>query len=321
MLAVYAERGDFDNPLSALRVGQRPVPTPPEGWVKVKISAAAVNYHDIFTLKGVGPYPIEFPRILGCEGCGTLEDGTEVMLYPVITDKDYRGVETLDPKRHVFQELIDGALAEYVISPALNVIPRPKELPVNTAAVLGIAWLTAYRMLFNKSGLRPGQTMLVQGCSGGVATALIQLGVAAGMQVWCTGRSEEKRKLAEELGAARTFPPGHKLPEFVDAVFDVSGAATWEHSIASVKPGGTVLNCGGHGGFTVPTDLGRVFVEQITIRGSYAGTLDELKDLISFVVQKKIAPKIGLVLPLSEAEKALKAMHDGATNGKIVLTA
>ncbi|RFU29004.1 hypothetical protein B7463_g7343, partial [Scytalidium lignicola] len=321
MLAVYATRGDFDNPLSALSVGTQPVPDVPEGWVKVKISAAGVNFHDIFTLRGVGPHPLTFPRILGCEGCGTLEDGTEVILYPVMGDQDYRGDETLDPKRHVFQEIANGTLAEYVIAPTRNVIPRPKDLPVNTAAVLGISWLTAYRMLCTKSGLRPGQSMLVQGCSGGVPTALIQLGVAVGMRVWCTGRTEEKRKLAESLGAEKTFPPSHKLPELADAVFDIAGQATWEHSIASVKTGGCVITCGGHGGFTVFTDLGRVFMEQITIKGVYAGTLQEFKDLMSLVVKKKIVPRIGHVFPLTEGEKAFRLIYEGSTDGKIVLTA
>jgi len=118
---------------------------------------------------------------------------------------------------------------------------RPKTESMTQAAVMGTAWLTAYRMLFVKSGLRPGQTMLVQGASGGVATALVQLGRAAGMQVWVTGRSDAKRAVAERLGADATFPSGARLPARVDAVFETVGEATWAHSMRALKPGGLVL--------------------------------------------------------------------------------
>ncbi|KAH8807206.1 hypothetical protein F5884DRAFT_751797 [Xylogone sp. PMI_703] len=261
MLAAYATKGDLDDPLSAIKIGQQPIPKVRDGWLKVKITTAGLNYHDNFTLRGVGPHPLTFPGVLGCEACGTLEDGTEVILYPVMGDPNYRGDETLDPKRHVFHEITDGTLAEYTIAPIQNILPRPKELPATSGAVLGVSWLTAYRMLFTKASLRPGQSMLVQGCSGGVATALIQLGAAAGMRVWCTGRTEEKRNLAMSLGAEQTFPPGHKLTELADVVFDISGTATWEHSIASAKTGGKVVTCGAHGGIVAPTDLMRIFVD------------------------------------------------------------
>ena len=110
-----------------------------------------------------------------------------------------------------------GSFAETVVVPRRNAIPRPTGLTAVQGAVMGTAWLTAYRMLFTKSGLQPGQTMLVQGASGGVSTALVQLGRAAGMRVWVTGRSEEKRALAERLGAHATFATGERLPGRVDA--------------------------------------------------------------------------------------------------------
>ncbi|UKZ54235.1 hypothetical protein TrVGV298_008042 [Trichoderma virens] len=294
MLAVYAANGDAENPLAGLKVGQVPLPKVPEGWLRVKVEAATVNWHDVFTLKGIGHHSLTFPIVLGCEGVGTLEDGSRVILYPVMISPGYIGDETKDEKRNVFSELVDGTLAEYVAVPPANILPLPKEIDSVSGAVLGIAWLTAYRMLFTKSGLRPGQTMLVQGSSGGVTTALIQLGVAAGMRVWTTGRSAEKRKLAESLGAERTFEAGEKLPTLVDAVFDTSGTATWKHTVASVKTGG--------------------------IHGVYAGTLDEFRDLISFVAAKKIKPCVGNVLPLSEAVEAVKSIHEGRTQGKVVLT-
>jgi NADPH:quinone reductase-like Zn-dependent oxidoreductase len=320
MLAVVAHEANTSDPLSALKVADVAIPPIPRGWKRVKMTAAAINYHDVFTLKGVGTHPLTYPRILGCEGCGQLEDGTAVILYPVMCDADYLGNETLDPRRHVFHEITDGTLAEYVVAPSRNILPRPSELDSVRGAVLGISWLTAYRMIFTKSGVRPGQTVLVQGSSGGVSTALIQLGAAAGLRVWCTGRTPEKRELATQLGAERTFSPGETLPCQVDAVFDTSGQVTWAHSMASVRPGGSIVTCGAHGGFHVSVDLLRVFNDQITIHGVYAGTLQEFKDLIQFVIAKKISPMIGNVLPMSKAYDAMKDVCEGRTSGKTVVT-
>ncbi|PMD44828.1 NAD(P)-binding protein [Hyaloscypha variabilis F] len=320
MTAVYVDKANIDNPISTIKIAPRLQPIPQEGWVKVKMLVVGLNYHDIFTMRGLGMRAPKFPLILGCEGAGVLEDGTEVLLYPAMGNPDFNGEETLDPDRHVLSEQVNGTMAEYVVVPQRNVVPKPKELATVSAAVLGIAWLTAYRMLFTKSGLRAGQTMLVQGSSGGVTTALVQLGSAAGMRVWCMGRTQEKRELGLKLGAERAFESGEKLPEKVDAVFDTSGELTWAHSIDSVKAGGSVVTCGSHSGGSIPMEFEKVFVEQLNIRGSYLGTLQEFKDLISFVMEKSIVPHVGRVLPLSEVDVGFQAMIDGKTAGKIVVT-
>jgi NADPH:quinone reductase-like Zn-dependent oxidoreductase len=320
MTVVYVDKGSLSAPISAIKIAPRLQPKSQEGWVRVKMLAAGLNYHDIFTMRGLGMRTPKFPLILGCEGTGILDDGTEVMLYPCMGSPDFKGDETLDPERHVLSEQIDGTLAEYVNVPARNVVQKPAGMGITEAAVLGIAWLTAYRMLFSKSGLRAGQIMLVQGSSGGVTTALIQLGSKAGMRVWCTGRTTEKRELGLRLGAEKAFAAGEVLEEKVDAVFDTSGEGTWEHSLNSVKVGGVVVTCGGHSGSSIPMNVERVFVEQLTIRGSYLGTLQEFKDLISFVVAKGIVPHVGLVLPLSEANVGFYKMIEGNTAGKVVVT-
>src|SRR6266481_7712158 len=216
MFAVYA-----DNPLAALRVGEQRAPVVPEGWVRIRISAASLNWHDLFTLMGLGAVhgrPEVFPMILGCDGVGTLDDGSRVILYPVVGSPEWKGDETLDPERNTFGELLQGSFADYIAVPRRNAVPLPDGLSDTAAALLGASWLTAYRMLFTHSGLRAGQTMLVQGATGGVATALIQLGRAAGMRVWTTGRTAQKRAIAEKLGAQRTFASGDALPKPVDAV-------------------------------------------------------------------------------------------------------
>ncbi|MFJ5992143.1 zinc-binding alcohol dehydrogenase family protein [Lentzea sp. NPDC092896] len=320
MFAVYAAEPSPENPLASLRVGERPEPEVPAGWVRVAVKAASLNMHDLWTLRGVGIKPEQFPMILGCDGAGVLDDGTEVVLHSVIGDPNWSGDETLDPKRTLLTEKHQGTFADYVTVPASNALPKPAGLSFAEAACMGTAWLTAYRMLFVKSGLRPGQTMLVQGASGGVSTALIQLGRAAGFRVWVTGRSEEKRALATTLGAHETFESGARLPERVDAVFETVGKATWSHSMKALKPGGIVVISGATSGDASAAELQRLFFLQLRVVGSTMGTREELGDLIRFCALNDLRPQIGAELKFEDAEQGLQAMLDGDTAGKIVFT-
>src|SRR6266446_5578605 len=266
MFAVYATHAAPDDPLSALKVGERPEPDVPAGWVRVRISHASLNRHDLFTLRGMSGHPqgITLHIILGNDAAGTLEDGTPVVIYPVMGGDDWRGDETLDPEWHIPSEFIQGTFADSAVVPRRNAIPLPKDLSPLHASVLGTAWLTAYRALFHKSGLRAGETVLVQGATGGMATALIQLGRAAGFEVWVTSRSEEGRARAEALGAHRSFPPNEPLPLKVPAVIDSIGAVSWAHSISSLARGGTLVMVGGTTGFDVPVNLLPLIAEQLT---------------------------------------------------------
>ncbi|KAA2266093.1 zinc-binding dehydrogenase [Solihabitans fulvus] len=320
MFAVYAAEPSPQDPLAALRIGERPEPVAPEGWVRVSVRAASLNMHDLWTLRGVGIKPDQFPMTLGCDGAGVLEDGTEVVLHSVIGDPSWSGEETLDPKRTLLTEKHQGSFADTIVVPARNALPKPAALSFAEGACMGTAWLTAYRMLFVKSGLRPGQTMLVQGASGGVSTALIQLGRAAGYRVWVTGRSEEKRALAEELGAHATFESGARLPERVDAVFETVGKATWSHSMKALKPGGIIVISGSTSGPDADAELNRLFFLQLRVVGSTMGTREELADLLRFCEISGVRPKIGAELPLERAEEGFRAMLDGETAGKIVFT-
>jgi NADPH:quinone reductase-like Zn-dependent oxidoreductase len=264
--------------------------------------------------------PIVFPMILGNNGAGTLDDGTEVIIYPLMGAPDWRNDETLDPDWNIFSERVPGTFADYVAVPRRNAIPRPSGISALEASVMGTAWLTAYRMLFTKSGLKPGQTMLVQGGSGGVATALIQLGRAAGIEVWATSRTTKGRELAERLGAHRTFASGEKLPRRVEAVMDSVGQATWPHTLESVGRGGVVVTMGITTGNDPSANLMRLFVEQITVSGTIIGTREEMNNLIQFVIRTGIKPEIGQVLPMDRAEEAIRAMQEGQTHGKTVFT-
>ena len=182
------------------------------------------------------------------------------------------------------------------------------------------AWLTAYRALFTKSALRPGQTLLVQGSSGGMSTALIQLGHAAGFEIWATSRNDRGRALAEKLGAHRTFDFNEKLPGKVQAVIDNISPASWAHSMASVARGGTIVITGVTTGLKVPLSLLPMVSEQITVCGSIMGTLQDMKDMMNFIVTSSITPEIGRVLPMEQAEQGIRAMWEGCTSGKTVFT-
>jgi D-arabinose 1-dehydrogenase-like Zn-dependent alcohol dehydrogenase len=153
-----------------------------------------------------------------------------------------------------------------------------------------------------------------------VSTALVALGEAAGMRVWVTGRTEEKRALAERLGAHQTFESGARLPERVDAVFETVGKATWSHSMRSVKPGGTIVVSGSTSGPDPSADLQRLFFMQLHVVGSMMGTRDELAALLEFCALKGIRPQIGTELPMSDAPAGFEQMLAGETAGKIVFT-
>ncbi len=208
MLAAAATAIDPADPLAGLTVGQMPEPEVPEGWVRVHVKAASLNHHDLWSLKGVGLPADRLPMILGCDAAGVLDGGREVIVHGVIGNPSAGGGdETLDPKRSLLSEVYQGTLAEQVVVPARNVIDKPAELSFEEAACLPTAWLTAYRMLTTKAGVQPGQTVLVQGVGGGVATAAIALAHQLGARVWATSRDESKRAAAVELGADEAF--GH----------------------------------------------------------------------------------------------------------------
>jgi NADPH:quinone reductase-like Zn-dependent oxidoreductase len=319
MRAVYAQTIDRDEPLGGLVVGDRPDPEPPDGWAIVTVKAATLNHHDLWSLRGQGLRAEQLPMILGTDAAGLDEDGNEVIVHSVISSDDWRGDETLDPRRSLLSELHQGALAEKVAVPRRNVIPKPPELSFEHAACLPTAWLTAYRMLFTRGGVVPGMTVLVQGAGGGVATALTVLGSAAGARMWVTSRSEQKREHALALGAEQAFEPGVRLPERVDVAMETVGMATWQHSVRSLKPGGTIVVCGSTSGDASPAELTRIFFLQLSVVGSTMGTRDELGRLVRFCIEKDVRPAIHATMPLTDARDGFRALERGDVVGKIVL--
>jgi NADPH:quinone reductase-like Zn-dependent oxidoreductase len=304
-----------------LEVGERPDPTVPDGWVTIDVRATALNHHDLWSLKGVGLAEQNLPMILGCDAAGVDPDGNEVVVHAVVSDPAWKGDETLDPKRSLLSERYQGTLAQKVAVPARNVVPKPAGMSFEQAACLPTAWLTAYRMLFTQSGLKPGDTVLVQGAGGGVATALITLARAAGIRVWATSRDEGKRAKALEIGAHDAFESGARMPERVDAVMETVGQATWSHSLKSLKQGGTLVISGATSGQAPKSaELNRIFFLQLRVQGSTMGTRTELAELVQFMANAGISPHIDTVLPLTEARTGFEKMNSGDVFGKIVFT-
>ncbi len=321
MFAVYADSFSSDDPLSALRLGERPAPVAPDGWTTVTVKAASLNHHDVWSLKGVGLKSEQLPMILGCDAAGLDEDGNEVVVHAVISDPAWTGDETLDPRRSLLSERHQGTFADKVVVPRRNVVPKPASMSFEEAACLPTAWLTAYRMLFTRGGLKAGDTVLVQGAGGGVATACIILGRAAGLKVLATSRDEAKRARALEIGAHEVFESGARLPVKVDAVMETVGRATWSHSIRALRPGGSIVISGTTSGPQLDdAELTRIFFLQLSVIGSTMGTRDELASLVSLLDATGARPLVDRTLPMEQAAEGFAAIVDGDVFGKIVLT-
>lgn len=319
MHAIYAAGIDRENPLSVLEIGDvEPVETP-DDWVDVEVKAMSLNHHDVWALKGQGLREEQVPMILGTDAAGIGPDGSSVVVHAVI-GSPVHGDETLDPKRSMLSERYSGTFAERVRVPADNLIPLPAGFTFEQASCLPTAYLTAYRMLTTKASATAGQTILVQGAGGGVATAAIVLGKAMGCRVWVTSRDEQKGEWAVGIGADEAFPTGERLPDKVDAVIETVGEATWDHSLKSLRPGGIVVVSGATSGPMPPAQLNRVFFLQLTVAGSTMGTAQEFRQLIDLMSQQQISPIIDRTLPMADAREGFAAMNEGTVRGKIVLT-
>ena len=312
MRAAYASAINPDDPLAGLTVGERPEPEPAEDWATVRVRASSLNHHDLWSLRGVGLPADRLPMILGCDAVGVDDEGNEVVVYPVVPDpQDPRGFSLLS-ERH------QGTLADAVVVPRYNLIPKPSALSSLDAATLPTAWLTAYRMLTSRGRVEDGESVLVQGAGGGVATAAVVLALALGKRVYATSRDPAKRERIMELGAT-AVEPGARLPERVDVVIETVGAATMDHSLKCAAPFARIVVSGSTSGNLATVDLRRVFAMQIEILGSSMGTPGELTDLLEMVATRGIRPVVDSVFGFSEVRKAFERLHSGGVFGKVVL--
>ncbi len=319
MYAIYANGIDKDDPLSVLAIGDVDPAVTPDDWVDVEVKAMSLNHHDVWALKGQALREEQVPMILGTDAAGIGPDGTPVVVHAVIGDPS-GGDETLDPKRSLLSEVYPGTFAEYVRVPRRNLIPLPDGMSFTEAACLPTAYLTAYRMLATKSQTTPGDTVLVQGAGGGVATAAIVLAKAMGLRVWVTSRDVDKREWALSIGADEAFEIGARLPDRVDAVVETVGEATWGHSLKSLRPGGVVVVSGATSGAMPAADLNRVFFLQLQVVGSTMGTTEEFRRLISLMTEAHVSPIIDRTLSMQNAREGFAAMIEGELRGKVVMT-
>ncbi|WP_277211263.1 zinc-binding dehydrogenase [Isoptericola croceus] len=317
MLAATVARFSPDAPLQGLEVTDRPEPAEREHWTTVEVRAASLNHHDLWSLRGVGLREEQLPMILGTDAAGVTPDGKEVVLHGVV-GADGHGVGPHE-RRSLLSERYPGTLAERVAVPTANLVPKPAELTFAEAACLPTAWLTAYRMLFGAAALGPGDRVLVQGAGGGVATAVIVLGAAAGLEVTATSRDEAKRERALALGAAHAVAPGERLPDRVDAVVESVGQATWAHSVRAVRPGGVIVVCGATSGDASPAELTRVYFSEIRVQGVTMGSREDLAALLRFCARTGVRPVIDSEVSLPDVGAGLARMAAGEQTGKIVV--
>jgi NADPH:quinone reductase-like Zn-dependent oxidoreductase len=309
----------------------------------VKLNAASLNHIDIWNRRGLPGMKIAFPRILGGDGAGVVEQtgsgvenvrsGDTVCLYPpsgcgrcefCCTDREYLCVHL-----RVLGERDDGTYAEYVRVPARNCFPIPQGMSFEEAAAFPLVYLTVWRMLQTNAALQPGEHLLILGIGGGVATAALQLAASIGARIIVTSSSDEKLEKAKFLGAEHGI--NYTKADFaqevrrltgkrgVDVVLDCVGGDGWVKSLASLAKGGRLVTCGATAGAKPTTDIQRIFWNHLKIFGSTLGSRAEFKAVLDFVRAAGIRPIIDQVFPLADAARAQKRMEEGRQFGKIVL--
>ena len=321
-------------PPDVLRPGTAPDPVAGPGEVVVALRAAALNRRDVFLRKGIAPSPL--PVIPGSDGAGVvraigagvsgMSEGDEVVILPSLGWGG--GEDAPDPGFRILGGPDDGTYAELIRIPAENVFAKPPRLSFEEAAALPLAGLTAYRALVSRARVRSGETVLILGIGGGVATIALHIARAAGCRVIVTSSSDEKLARAAELGAAGGV--NYTAGDWVAAVKEMSGGgvyvvvdsvgSTWADSINSVRPGGRVVAFGGTGGGKVELMVRPVTMGQVSFLGTTMGSPRDFAGLLAAVAYQTWAPVIDSVRPLAEVASAHAREEAGEHFGKLVLT-
>lgn len=315
----------------------------------VEVEYCGVNHLDIWTREGIPGKKIKLPHVCGCDIVGRTKSKGRMMVYPGVScgkcSQCRAGRENLCSQFAIIGGMsdYDGGYAERVAVPAGNLIKLPPVIKPEHAATLAVSYLTAWNML-RTNNVQSKQTLLVYGASSGVGMATIQLAKALGAIVITTVSTKDKRDFADKLGADHVIDrtagkniaaealkftkersrrggsaAGGDGGSGVDIVIDHVGAATWQTSIAALKPGGRMAVCGMTSGNEAVVPVRMFYTKQIVMTGALLGTKRQLQELVRFVVRKKIRPVIDSVMPLEQASEAQRRMEAGGHMGKIVL--
>lgn len=317
-----------------------PEPEVRKDQVLVQVKACALNHLDLWIRKGIPG--IQLPLILGSDVSGViakvgdyvtdLKEGQRVLLAPMSAcyhcEYCLRGEHSFCRQFSVRGQFIQGGDCEYVAVPRLEVIPIPDSLTYDEAASVPLVFLTAWHMLVSRAKIRHGQTVLVLGAGSGVGSAAIQICKMFGCTVITTAGNERKLDLARELGADYTIDHyQQKISEEVkkivkpgvDVVFEHTGQVTWPESLRSMRAGGTLVTCGATTGYEGKIDLRVLFTRQISLLGSFMGTMDDLNQAVKHVFSGALKPVVDKTFPLRDAAKAHEYLQDGEQFGKVVL--
>jgi NADPH:quinone reductase-like Zn-dependent oxidoreductase len=335
-LRIHAEGGP-----EVLSLDDVPLPEPGPGHARVRIRSAALNHLDIWLRRGLPSVPK--PRTLGADGAGVVdavgpeargvEPGMAVTINPGLFCGRCRfclaGEHSLCLRFHVLGEHVDGTHADYVVVPARNLHPIPDGLSFDEAAAFPMVFVTAWRMLFSKAALQPGEWVLVWGVGGGVASAALELCRAVGARAIVTSSSDAKLQQARRHGAVATINHGREdVPDVVrritegrgvDVVVEHVGAATWPASIDALARGGRLVTCGATTGGKAPAGLHRIFWKQITVYGSTMGSDSEFRAVSAVLSTGHVRPVVDRVFMLGEAAAAHAWLESGSQYGKVVL--
>jgi NADPH:quinone reductase-like Zn-dependent oxidoreductase len=308
-------------PLSMLELRDDwPDPIAPDGHTLVRVGATSINMHDLWSMRGVGVRADQFPMVLGCDVAGWDQNGREVVVSGSFGSPEAgHGDESFDPDRALVSERFPGAFAEYTIVPTRNLVPKPAFMTMIEAGCITVAWTTAFRMLFTRGHAQPGESVLIQGAGGGVATAAAALARAAGLRVVVTSRSANKRDRALALGAHEAVETGERLSAPVDLVIETVGEATWKHSVRSVRPGGRIVVSGATTGSDPSADLGRIFYRQISVIGVSGASRVETEQLLRFMEAADLHPLVDSVFPFEQIHAAFGRAQQPDLYGKVLV--
>jgi NADPH:quinone reductase-like Zn-dependent oxidoreductase len=328
---ILRQHGELDQ---AQFVDNHPRPTPGPDEALIRVHAASVNRHDLFTVHGMPGIQLPLPVVLGSDFAGEVAElGSEVSGWSL---GQRVAIDPIFPGKGLMGELVDGGFADYCVVKASQLIALPDDISFGVAAALPVAYATAHRMLFTNGRIRPRDKVLVLGAAGGVGTCCVLLAKQHGCEVVACASSDAKLDRLHQLGADHLInytqvdfmkwvhghygkPARRSEHGGVDVVVNFTGGDTWVKSLRSLKAGGKLLTCGATAGFDPKEDLRYVFMHELQIIGSNAWRRSDIESLLQMCQSGALRPTIDKVLPLERAQEALRLMEDRESFGKILV--